>query len=225
MTLIKIQEKMEEDGKKMSKEIKKLKMELSEQTAVNKRLSTLLEKQEYKNHNSNHDVSTMLPDIKPFRHTVTHKYTNKSYQKLKGFGWGLYHDLIKVYRKNKNMQPLSEEEIDTRVSNLKKEVEKVVEEFKLKNKIKSSTTWKEIKPYYYTLYTSLEEQVGALVPLKACENHWGAHMALAKKWQNVQQGHMAKEKKNQLHDGIKFFFIYIIFLFLLFWLTYYAHYN
>ncbi|KAI7857099.1 hypothetical protein BDC45DRAFT_566631 [Circinella umbellata] len=75
------------------------------------------------------------------------------------------------------MQPLSEEEIDTRVSNLKKEVEKVIEEFKLKNKIKSSTTWKEIKPYYFMLYTSLEEQVGALVSLKACENHWRAHMA------------------------------------------------
>ncbi|KAI7849093.1 hypothetical protein BDC45DRAFT_509619 [Circinella umbellata] len=185
--LLRLKDKMEEENKKTRWEIKKLKTALSEQTDVNKRLLTLLEKQDYKNHNPDDSVVTMLPDIKPFRRTVVNKKTGRSREVLKGFAWDLYHDLIKVYRKKNNMKPLSPEEIDTRVSNLKRKVQKVVDEFKLKYKINKDATWKTVKPYYYTMYIDLEEEVGALVPLKACENHWGSHMALAKKWQNVQQ--------------------------------------
>ena len=195
LAVMRIERTQKEDSQAIKDEFTELRRAVQDQTAVNRRLLTLLERNEpdpcHSDVASTMSLNSVTRYIRHPRKKVTNPKTSQEEERNASFSWALFTQMIEKHREHMTLPSLSQAEVETKIQHVKKIYPSVILHFKMKYNLSDMLRWSNrlVKSHHRVMAIKLEQEVGSLVPLNYCVAHWGAHLLLSKHWQNVQQGH------------------------------------
>ncbi|KAI8136921.1 hypothetical protein BJV82DRAFT_675393 [Fennellomyces sp. T-0311] len=201
LALLRIDRTQGERMQLINDQIAGLRESVQDQSALDRRLVNVLERNEANTTTSTAAQScTTNTDARYIIHPrekMFNKKTNREEMSLVKFTWSLLADMIKSHREHERLPTLTDQQVDSRVEQVKKIHRGVVLYFKEKYSLTDTVKWgdRSVKFHHRAMAIKLEQEVGSIAPLSYCVGSWGAHLLLAKHWQNVEQGNNRKARK------------------------------